>query len=76
MKKVNSPIYSFKKLNTRSIVSRHIQDWPKGIYALWSSVGKEQLTFSRRNIKVALNFLKKKIQIIIINKNSSHLYSK
>lgn len=61
----------FKKLNTRSIVSRHIQDWPKGIYALWSSVGKEQLNFQLSQHKSGLNFgrkKKKKIQMIIINK--------
>lgn len=41
-----------KKLNTISIGSRHIQDWPKGIQCTLVFNCKEQLTLNCGNIKV------------------------
>ncbi len=53
MKKVKSLIFLLllKKLNTISIGSRHIQDWPKGIQCTLVFSCKEQ--FNCGNLKVA-----------------------
>lgn len=73
-KKVKSLI-SFKKLNTISIWSRHIQDWPKGIQCTLAFCCKEQLPFKLWQQKSGLNWTKNNHNHNI-NKNSWHFVFK